>query len=105
MNDVIYLVVDEYGVKRMTKNLPGLSKGEYPIKLNVEVKDSAFREPTVEKTVVVEDWRQGVDIADVEFQETTITEEEAQLIRERRLEKMKEVLEHQGYKISKPEEV
>ncbi len=103
MNEIIYLVVDRYNVKRMTKNLPSLNRGEIPIKLELVVEETAFRNPVIEKRVVVEDWRQGVDIADVDFKETTITEEEAELIRERRLEKMRGILEAQGYKITQPE--
>ena len=45
----------------------------------------------------------GIDIADIEFKEAVITEDEAKLIRERRLEKMQEVLEAQGYQVSRPE--
>lgn len=103
MNETIYLVVDRYGVKKMTKNLPALNRGEIPIKLELEVEASAFRAPVIEKHIRVEDWRQGVDIADVEFKETIITEEEAQVIRERRLEKMREVLQEQGYTVEKAE--
>lgn len=102
MTETIYLVVDQYSVKRMTKNLPQLNRGEIPIKLELDVETSAFRSPVIEKHVHVEDWRQGVDIADVEFKETTITEEEAEMIRQRRLEKMTEVLQAQGFQVVKP---
>jgi hypothetical protein len=102
MKDVIYLAVDRGGVKRMTKNLPSLYKGEIPIKLTLDVAETAFREPVIEKRVTVEDWREGVDIADVEFKETTITEAEAKMIKEQRLERMQEVLEAQGFTASKP---
>jgi hypothetical protein len=101
MKEVIYLSVDSYGVNRMTKNLPTLKRGEIPVKLILTVDDTAFHEPVIVKEVVIEDWRQGVDIADVEFKEAVITEEEAALIRGRRLEKMRDVLEQQGYTVTK----
>src|SRR4051812_30928589 len=101
MKDTIYLVVDQRGVQRMTKNMPSLYKGEIPIKLSLTVEATAFREPVIEKQVVVEDWREGIDIADVEFKETTITEDEAKLIREQRLQRMAEVLAAQGYHVTK----
>ena len=88
------------GVQRMTKDLPSLYESEIPIKLKLTVEQAAFREPVVEKSIVVEDWRAGVDIADVELDETTITEEEARLIPEQRLKRMAEVLEAQGYVVS-----
>jgi hypothetical protein len=103
MIETIYLVADRYTVKRMTKGLPQLHRGEIPIKLELTVEDAAFREPVIEKQVHVEDWRQGVDIADVEFRETTITEEEASLIRQQRLKKMREILESQGFQVVEPE--
>lgn len=100
MNETIWLAVDRRGVNRMTKKLPSLQRGEIPIKLEVTVEPSAFSTPTLVRTVHVEDWRQGVDISDVEFKETTITEEEAALIRARRLEKMAEVLQNNGYVVA-----
>lgn len=104
MKEVIYLVVSRYKVERMTKNLPTLSRGEIPVKLEFEVNEKAFLEPVISKKVYIEDWRDGIDIADVEFKESIITEEEAAMIRDRRLEKMKGILETQGYQVTKPEE-
>ncbi len=90
-------------MKRMTKNLPPRYKGESPIKLSLTVEPAAFREPVIEKSVVVEDWREGIDIADVEVKETAMTEEEAQLTQDQRLQRMREVLKTQGYVVSKPD--
>lgn len=104
MIETIYLVVDHNGVQRMTKRIPALYKGEIPVKLTVEVDPGAFKTPVLEKYIVIENWRQGTDIADVEFKENIITEEEAEIIRTRRLDKMQEILEEQGYVVSKAEE-
>lgn len=104
MRQVIYLYVDKWGVNRMTKSLGAVKRGEIPIKLELEVSEDAFREPVIEKKVVIEDWRQGVDIADVDFKETFITEEESAAIRQMRLDKMQEILQQQGYKVTKSEE-
>lgn len=104
MKESIYLVVSRRKVERMSKNLPSLHRGEIPIKINLEVDEKAFREPVIAKDVYIEDWQEGTDISDVEFKGSVITQEEVELIRERRLAKMKEVLESQGYTITKPEE-
>ena len=85
MKETIYLVVSPYKVERMTKNLPGLSRGEIPVKLTITVDEKAFREPVISKEVHIDDWREGVDIADVEFRGSVITEEEAEIIKQRRL--------------------
>ena len=103
MIETIYLYADQWGINRMTKNLNQVKRGEIPIKLEIEVSETAFREPIIEKKVTIEDWRQGVDIADVDFKETFITEDEAAKIREMRFEKMSEILQKQGYNVSKPE--
>lgn len=104
MKEVIFLVVSRQRVERMTKNLPDLKRGEIPVKIVVEVDAAAFGAPTIERHVHVTDWRQGIDIADVDFREGTITEAEAELIRQRRIEAMRKVLEGQGYTVTAPAE-
>lgn len=80
-----------------------MRKGEIPVKLTVEVNDKAFGRPVVEQKIYVDDWTKGIDLEDVEFRKNIITDEEAQMIRERRLSKMKEILEGQGYEIKEPD--
>ena len=104
MQETVYMVIDKWSVRRLTKNMPNLSRGEYVVKLIVTVDEEAFSEPLVTKEVHVEDWRQGVDIADVDFKETVITEEEAAMVRQMRLEKMEAVLKAQGYTVTKAPE-
>lgn len=104
MNQTIYLVADRGGVKRMTKSLPSIYKDEIVIKVNVTVAPKAFGTPVIEQDVVVNDWASDIDIQDVEFARNIITKEEADMIRERRLERMKEILETQGYTITKDED-
>jgi hypothetical protein len=99
MKEVIYLVVDKYNVKRMTKNLPSLNRGEIPVKLILAVDEKAFREPVITKEVHINDWQEGMDVADVEFRGQFITQEEADVIKARRLEKMVKILEDNNYTI------
>lgn len=101
MKDVIYLVVNRNKVERMNKSLPNLYKGEYVVRVEVTVDEDAFNEPTLTKQVHVENWRQGIDVSDVEFSEPYITEEEAAIIRERREALLIESLKAKGYKIEK----
>lgn len=105
MEEVIFLVVSPYKVERMTKNLPTLNRGEIPVKLTVKIDKKAFREPVISRVVEIDDWRDGIDIADVEFRNSIITAEEAEVIKQARLTKMRDILEAQGYKIETPEEV
>lgn len=86
----------------MTKNLPSLYRGEVAVKLTVTVTDKAFNPPTLDQEVVINDWREGIDLEDVEFRQSIITREEAEVIKQRRLAKMTEVLKKQGYKITPP---
>ncbi len=103
MKDVVYLVCNQQKVVRMTKNLPDLYRGEIPVKLTVTVPKEAFGTPTLDQEIYVEDWRKGIDLEDVEFKHNIITQEEAETIRQRRLERMQEILEAQGYEVTKPE--
>jgi hypothetical protein len=102
MRDTIYLRVSPRRVEGMTKNLPDLHRGEIPVKLTVEVAATAFREPVIERRVEVVDWRDSIDLADIDLRESIITEEEAQVIRDRRLAAMRRILEGNGYLVSEP---
>lgn len=105
MKEVIYLRVSRNKVEGMTKNLPYVNRGEIPVKLTIEVKDNAFKEPTIEKTVVIEDPLAGTDVAaDVEFKGNVITEEEAKKIKAMRIERMAQILRSEGYEITVPKE-
>lgn len=103
MKETIYLRVSRGKVEQMTKQFPTLRKGEIPVKLNVEVKPGAFTEPTIERSVVVEDWNHDIAVDDVLFEKSIITEKEAEIIRENRLQRMQEVLESHGYSVQKLE--
>lgn len=101
MKEIIYLTIDRYKVKKMTKTVPNTNRNEHILKLTVEVKPEAYRDPLVSKEIVVEDWREGIDISDVDFQNPFITQEEANTIRQMRLDSTIEILKSQGYKIEK----
>lgn len=103
MQEIIYLVASRSKVERMTKNLPELKRGEIPIRVSVTIEPDAFRVPVIEKEIYIEDWREGVDMGDIDFEGRAITKEEAQTIRELRLEKMREILSNNGYTIEKNE--
>ena len=103
MKDTIYLIVDKRGVQSMRKSFTGTRRGEVCVKLNVEVDVKAFEPPVLEQHVYVADWRDNVDIEDVQFNQNVITEDEAKLVREKRIEKMATILETQGFTITRPE--
>lgn len=105
MREVIFLRVSRQKVEGMTKNLPYINRGEIPVKLTIEVKDTAFKEPTIAKEVIIEDPLAGTDVAaDVEFNGNFITEEEAKKIKSMRIERMAEILRGEGYEITIPQE-
>jgi hypothetical protein len=105
MRETIYLAVSRRRVERLSKRFPDLKRGEIPVKLTVTVDEGAFREPVIEREVTICDWRDGIDISDVDFTESFITEQEAELIRAQRLEAMSKVLQSKGYTVRKPSEV
>ena len=103
MKETIFLIVSRSKVEDMRKNLPRLSRGQIPIKLNIEVKPNAFREPTIERDIVVEDWNHDISVNDVLFEKSTITAKEAEIIKQNRLQRMQEILQNEGYSVNKLE--
>lgn len=102
MKETIYLKVSRARVEGMYKSLPACGRYEIPVKVLVEVQETAFREPTIERKITVTDWRDGIELADVELSEGVITEAEAEIIKARRLTQMRAVLEEKGYVITAP---
>lgn len=102
MEDTIFLRVSRNRVEGMTKSLPQLRQGEIVVKVEVRVDQAAFRSPTLVRFVEVTDWREGLDF-DVELRESFITEQEAQMIRDRRIRELVGALELRGYKVSGPD--
>jgi len=105
MKDVIYLVANKNRIDRLMRSVPeNLRKGEHAMRVEVTIDDQAFRSPLLTKQIHVEDWREGIDVSDVEFSEPYITEAEAKIIRDRREAQLIETLQAKGYKIEKVEE-
>lgn len=104
MRETIFLIVAANKVERMAKNLPALRRGELPIKVTIDIKQDAFRTPTIDKEIIIDDWRDGIDMEDVEFNRNIITKQEAEDIKQKRLAKMQEILEQQGYTVTKKED-
>jgi hypothetical protein len=102
--ETVYLILSRSGVDRMTKRLPAVTRDEIPVRLIVRIDPKAFQAPVLERTVEIVDWRGGIDLEDVQFTGTFITEDEAAIIRARRLAKMREILETQGYTVTHPED-
>ena len=100
MKDVAYLVVSRNGVQSMRKTLPHVGRGEIVIKVHITVSEKSFAPPTIEQHIDVQDPYQGVDLEDVHFTGATITQEEAELIRGRRLAKAAEILKANGYQVT-----
>lgn len=104
MKETIYLVVNKSKVEKMVKTIPDIRRGEIIVKLTVNVADKCFGTATIPQEIFINDWRDGIDMEDVEFKKNLITQEEADMIKNRRLEKMREILVSQGYTVSKEEE-
>ena len=51
----------------MRKNLPDVRRGEIPVKLTIAVPPEAFNPPTLAQEITVNDWRQGIELGDVEL--------------------------------------
>lgn len=103
MKEVIYLTASRSGVgSTVRKNLPtNLTRGEVPIKVVVEIAPDAFAPPVIEQSIYIENPYKGIDLEDVHFEGSVITESEAELIRQKRLEKAANILKANGYTVEK----
>lgn len=103
MKEVIYLVASRSGVSgTVRKNLPtNLGRGEVPIKVTVEIAPDAFAPPVIEQAIYIENPYKGIDLEDVHFEGSVITESEAEIIRQKRLEKAANILKANGYTVEK----
>lgn len=103
MKEVIYLVASRAGVgSTVRKNLPtNLNRGEVPIKVTVEIAPDAFAPPVTEQAISIQNPYRGIDLEDVHFNGSIITEAEAEIVRQRRLEKAAEILRANGYEVAK----
>jgi len=103
MKEIIYLTASRNGVgSTVRKNLPtNLGRGEVPIKVVVEIAPDAFAPPVIEQSIYIENPYKGIDLEDVHFEGSTITEPEAELIRQKRLEKAANILKANGYSVEK----
>lgn len=106
MREVIYLTASRNGISStVRKNLPtNLNRGEVPIKVTVEIAPDAFAPPVIEQSIRIENPYRGIDLEDVHFTGNTITESEAELIRQKRLEKAADILKANGYTVEKESE-
>ena len=107
MTDTIYLIITPNKVDRMVKterSALDLYKNEIAVKLNIHVDAENWTRPFIEKEISVERYDKGIELQDIHFNDEFVTEEEAQLIRQSRLDKMRAILESEGYTINKPGE-
>jgi hypothetical protein len=104
MRETIYLRVSRNKVEGMTKKMPGLYKGELPVKLNIEIPDKSFGTPTIEKDVRIDTATPELTAADLNIKSLTITETEFAKIKEERRTAMIEQLQSDGFTVTAPEE-
>ncbi|TYP92053.1 hypothetical protein LX73_2299 [Fodinibius salinus] len=107
MTDTGYLILDKNGIagfKKTARGAENCGRNEIPVKVEVSMDESKFNKPYPTKKIHVTPWDKDIGIEDIHFEDSWITEEEEQMIRERRLEKYEKVLRDQGYKVEKIED-
>lgn len=53
MKDTCYLVLDEWGIQRMTKRQGALKRGEVAVRVAVSIADKCFAEPAISANIVI----------------------------------------------------
>jgi hypothetical protein len=100
MKDEIYLRCDRVKVLGMTKSMPDTRRGEIAIKLSVKVEPGAYGPPVLEQAIEVTDWTEGIGhdagLVDLTLKRPFITQAEADMIRERRIQELAAMLRETG---------
>jgi hypothetical protein len=99
MQDTIFLRCDHTKVLGMTKGVPNNTyRGELIIKVRVKVDPKAYGNPVIEQEIEVTDWTEGIaaSMVDVKLDRPFITEEEAAMIREKRIIELADMLRETG---------
>lgn len=102
VDEYVYLVLSRRAVDKMYKNLPVPGRGQIIVKVHVKAADSAFREPTLVREIIVTDPLDGMSLPDIEFSQPFVTEDEVELLKARRRAAMIDLLTDQGYVITPP---
>lgn len=84
----------------MTKRLPSVKRGEIIVKLHVQVDPGAFGSPTIEQSIRVADWADGIPLTDIDLKQLTITRAEADQIRRQRQAALVELVREMGYTVA-----
>jgi hypothetical protein len=103
LKDTIWLVISPERVEKMTKTPPDTTRGRIAVKVLVTVPIGAFQPPVLQKELRVEDWRDGTELGDMDLSQGVITQAEADLIVQRRLAKMADILRERGAVVTWPE--
>lgn len=103
LKDTIWLVISPERVEKMTKTPPDTTRGKIAVKVLVTVPIGAFQPPVLQKELRVEDWRDGTELGDMDLSQGVITQAEADLIVQRRLAKMADILRERGAVVTWPE--
>ena len=76
MKTSCYLVVNKTGDIKFTKTSYTAKIGSIPIKINIEIPDSAFREPVLQGTLKVSEEQFNNTLEELEFELKTLIEKE-----------------------------
>jgi hypothetical protein len=103
MRDTIWLVISPERVEKMTKSPPDTTRGRIAVKVLVTVPASAFQPPVLQKELHVEDWRDGTELGDLDLRQDVITQAEADMIVQRRIARMADILRERGAVVTWPD--
>jgi hypothetical protein len=104
MRGTIWLTCDRVGINKMTKGRPTrLDRGELAIKVEVIVDPECWGSPSLEQTIHIHDWRDGLTFPDVRLDQMTITPAEAEKIKAERAAEAASQLRALGYTVEAPQ--
>lgn len=105
-SDTLWLLIKGDKINRWRKTKPDskdLKAGEVPAKLNISWDASELDTPTVERDVDISETLGNLKLSDLEVGSPTLTEEEVEMVRDKRRKEMAERLRDEGFTVEPPE--
>lgn len=106
-SETLWVMLRGRKISRTRKTKPSskdLRRGEVPAKINISWDEDQLETPTIERQVDISEALGNLRLDDLDVGSATLTEEEVEMVCEKRREEMAERLRKEGYEVRRPQD-
>jgi len=106
-SETLWVMLRGRKISRTRKTKPSskdLRRGEVPAKIKISWDEDQLETPTIEREVDISEALGNLRLDDLDVGSPTLSEEEVEMVCEKRREEMAERLRKEGYEVREPEE-